>query len=141
MEPAVGLEPTICCLQDPQSLLTFIQDTQPELLLYVEAAGIAVRDDEGDLRTHWNMCGSIIFPYIANGEIAELRLRCPRAGTKTKSLAGSPELRGATTLMDGRGELQGRPERWSRQPPEVARRRRQFRAASYSPHVHAHLSE
>lgn len=75
-----------------------IQQTQPELLVYVEAAGITVRDDGDALRTHWNLCGSIALPYIANGEITDLRLRRPCVGSKTKSLPGSPGLRGATTL-------------------------------------------
>jgi hypothetical protein len=47
------------------------------------------------LRTHWNLCGALIFPTIAEGEITDLRARKLDAGAKARSLAGSPRERGA----------------------------------------------
>jgi hypothetical protein len=62
-------------LNDTQSLLAHIKDMAPYLFPYGEAAGIFVTDDYGVLRTHWNLCGALVFPYVADGEVTDLRLR------------------------------------------------------------------
>src|SRR5262249_13017339 len=59
-------------------------------------AGLLVIDRLGILRTHWNLCGALIFPTIAEGSITDLRARKPGAGAKARSLIGSPCDRGAT---------------------------------------------
>lgn len=82
-------------LDDPQSLVRYLSDHTPELMPYAEEAGLLVMDRQGTLRTHWNLCGALIFPTIANGEIVDLRARKLHAGAKARSLAGSPRERGA----------------------------------------------
>ena len=62
---------------------------------YAQEAGLLVVDRQGMLRTHWNLCGALIFPTIAEGEITDLRARKLGAGAKARSLAGSPRDRGA----------------------------------------------
>ena len=62
---------------------------------YAQEAGLLVIDHQGVLRTHWNLCGALIFPTIAEGEITDLRARKLDAGAKARSLAGSPHDRGA----------------------------------------------
>lgn len=86
-------------LYDPQALVAHIQAEAPELLPYAEEAGVLVRDRVGTLRAHWNLCGALVFPYFANGEVIDIRMRRPGGGYKTKSLPGSPEARGATLPM------------------------------------------
>jgi hypothetical protein len=86
-------------LHDPQALVTYLQHEAPELLPYAEESGVLVRDRSGTLRTHWNLCGALVFPYVAQGAIVDLRMRQPGGGHKTKSLPGSPEARGATFPM------------------------------------------
>jgi hypothetical protein len=86
-------------LLDPQALVTYLQHEAPELLPYAEESGVLVRDRNGTLRTHWNLCGTLVFPYFANGEIVDIRMRRPGGGHKTKSLPGSSEARGATFPM------------------------------------------
>ncbi|MFV9505456.1 MAG: hypothetical protein AB4911_12950 [Oscillochloridaceae bacterium umkhey_bin13] len=56
-------------LHDPHALVTHLEHDAPELLPYAEEAGVLVRDHNGTLRAHWNLCGSLIFPFFANGEI------------------------------------------------------------------------
>ena len=51
-------------------------------------------DRQGMLRTHWNLCGALIFPTIAEGEITDLRAR-KLGWCQARSLAGSPRDRGA----------------------------------------------
>src|SRR6185436_10141844 len=82
-------------LNDPQSLVAFLTEHAPELMPYAQEAGLLVVDRQGVLRTHWNLCGALIFPTIAEGEITDLRARKLRAGAKASSLAGSPRERGA----------------------------------------------
>lgn len=86
-------------LNDPQALVSYLRSEAPELLPYAEEAGVLVHDNTGALRAHWNLCGALVFPYIANGEIVDIRMRRPGAGHKTKSLPGSPEARGAIFPM------------------------------------------
>jgi len=82
-------------LDDPQSLVRYLTEYAPELMPYAQEAGLLVIDRQGHLRTHWNLCGALIFPTIAEGEITDLRARKLSAGAKTRSLAGSPHERGA----------------------------------------------
>jgi hypothetical protein len=96
-------------LNDTQSLLDHIRETAPDLFPYGEAAGIFVTDDYGVLRTHWNLCGALVFPYIAGGEVTDIRLRKLGEGQKTKSLPSSPTERGAVfpmgwDLLDGESD-------------------------------------
>jgi hypothetical protein len=86
-------------LNDSQSLVAHIRETALNLFPYGEAAGIFVTDDYGVLRTHWNLCGALVFPYIADGEVTDIRLRKLGEDQKTKSLPGSPTDRGAIFPM------------------------------------------
>jgi hypothetical protein len=82
-------------LRDPQALVAFLTEHAPDLMPYAQEAGLLVVDRQGILRTHWNLCGALIFPTIAEGEITDLRARKLDAGAKARSLAGSPRDRGA----------------------------------------------
>ena len=83
---------TLC---DEQALVAFLTEYVPELLPYAEEAGLLVTDRQGVLRTHWNLCGALLFPTLAEGAVTDLRARSLRFGAKTRSLAGSPSDRGA----------------------------------------------
>jgi hypothetical protein len=74
-----------------------LHDACPELL-YAEGAGVLARDRDGALRTHWNLCGALVFPYAANGEIVDLRTRT-FPGKGYRSLAGGYAERGATAMF------------------------------------------
>src|SRR5262249_30750028 len=55
------------------------------------------------------LCGALVFPYIAGGEVTDIRLRKIGEGQKTKSLPGAPTDRGAIfpmgwDLLDGRSD-------------------------------------
>ena len=78
-----------------QSLVRYLTEHAPDLMPYAQEAGLLVVDRQGMLRTHWNLCGALIFPTIAEGEITDLRARKLDAGAKARSLAGSPRDRGA----------------------------------------------
>jgi hypothetical protein len=93
-------------LRDEQALVAFLSEHAPELMHYAEEAGLLVTDRQGVLRTHWNLCGALIFPTIAEGVVTNLRARSLRAGAKTKSLPGSPAERGAVYPF-GWDELDG----------------------------------
>src|SRR4051812_3750263 len=82
-------------LDDGQSLVSYLTEHAPDLMPYAQEAGLLVVDRQGNLRTHWNLCGALIFPTIAEGEITDLRARKLDAGAKARSLAGSPRERGA----------------------------------------------
>jgi DNA primase catalytic core, N-terminal domain len=82
-------------LHDEQALVAFLTEHAPELLPYAKEAGLLVLDRQGLVRTHWNLCGALIFPTLAEGAVTDLRARSLRAGAKTKSLAGAPFDRGA----------------------------------------------
>ncbi len=82
-------------LDDPDSLVDHLRATCPEAFPYAEAAGLLVTDDADRLRTHWNLCGRIVFPYIADGQVVDLRTRTYGAGKGYRSL-GPYEPRGAT---------------------------------------------
>jgi len=77
------------------ALVAFLTEHAPELLPYAQEAGLLVVDRQGLLRTHWNLCGALLFPTLAEGAVTDLRARSLRAGAKTKSLAGAPADRGA----------------------------------------------
>ena len=81
-------------LRDPQSLLLHLREACPEAFPYAEEAGLLVRDDAGQLRTHWNLCGRIVFPYIADGAVTDLRTRTYEGGKGYKSLPGGYDERG-----------------------------------------------
>jgi hypothetical protein len=62
-------------LRDPDSLVAYLRQECPEAFPYAEQAGLLVRDDAGQLRTHWNLRGRIVFPYLAGGQVVDLRTR------------------------------------------------------------------
>src|SRR5581483_9131546 len=72
-------------LRDEQALVAFLTEHGPELMPYAQEAGLLVVDQQDVLRTHWNLCGALIFPTIAEGAVTDLRARSLRAGAKTKS--------------------------------------------------------
>jgi hypothetical protein len=82
-------------LHDPQSLVRYLTEHAPDLMPYAQEAGLLVVDRQGVLRTHWNLCGALIFPTIAEGEIIDLRARKLASHAKARSLTGSPRDRGA----------------------------------------------
>jgi hypothetical protein len=82
-------------LDDPLLLVRYLNEYAPDLMPYAEEAGLLVLDRQGMLRTHWNLCGALIFPTIVEGEITDLRARKLGVGAKARSLAGSPRERGA----------------------------------------------
>lgn len=86
-------------LRDPQALPDYLHSDAAELLPYAEEAGLLIRDWSGTLRAHPNLCGAIIFPYIADSQVIDIRMRQPGSGHKTKSLPGSYTERGATLPM------------------------------------------
>lgn len=83
-------------LGDADSLVEHLQATCPEALPYAEEAGLIILDDDGRRRTHWNLRGRIVFPYIAGGEVVDLRTRRYDGGKGYKSLPGGYDDRGAT---------------------------------------------
>jgi hypothetical protein len=83
-------------LSDPESLVTDLRATCPEAFPYAEAAGLVVTDEDGRQRTHWNLRGRLVFPYIAGGEVVDLRTRTYDAGKGYRSL-GPYDERGATS--------------------------------------------
>ena len=82
-------------LRDPLSLVDHLAQHAALLLPYAEEAGVLVRDDAGVLRTHWNLCGRIVIPYLSHGNIVDLRTR-RFPGRGYTSLPGSYSARGAT---------------------------------------------
>lgn len=82
-------------LSDPESLVAHLRDTCPEAFPYAEEAGLIVIDDNGRERTHWNLRGRLVFPYIASGEVVDLRTRTWDASKGYRSLGPYVE-RGAT---------------------------------------------
>jgi hypothetical protein len=86
-------------LRDPQALPNYLRADATELLPYAEEAGLLIRDWGGELRAHPNLCGAIIFPYIADSQVVDIRMRQLGSGHKTKSLPGSYNERGATMPM------------------------------------------
>ncbi|NNJ11072.1 hypothetical protein EKD04_012080 [Chloroflexales bacterium ZM16-3] len=81
-------------LRDPQAIPDLLRRECPELLPFAEEAGVLTRDYDGALRGHPNLCGALIFPYIANGEIVDLRARS-YPGKGYRSLPGGYSERGA----------------------------------------------
>jgi hypothetical protein len=59
-------------LRDEQALVAFLSEHAPELMPYAQEAGLLVVDCQGALRTHWNLCGALIFPTLAQGAITEI---------------------------------------------------------------------
>lgn len=83
-------------LGDAESLADHLRVACPEAFPYAEEAGLITVDDDGRQQTHWNLRGRIIFPYIAGGEVVDLRTRRYDGGKGYKSLAGGYDDRGAT---------------------------------------------
>jgi hypothetical protein len=82
-------------LRDPQPLVAHLSRHAPHLLPFAEEAGVLVRDDDGALRAHWNLCGRLVIPYLSRDTVFDLRTRrFPGAGYT--SLPGSYSWRGAT---------------------------------------------
>jgi hypothetical protein len=82
-------------LDDGQSLVCYLTEYAPDLMPYAQEAGLLIVDHQGMLRTHWNLCGALLFPTITEGAITDLRARKLGVGAKARSLAGSPRDRGA----------------------------------------------
>jgi len=82
-------------LNDPESLVAHLRKNCPQAFPYAEEAGLVVTDDDGRLRTHWNLRGRIVFPYIADGQVVDLRTRTYDGQKGYRSLGPYPE-RGAT---------------------------------------------
>jgi hypothetical protein len=82
-------------LDDGQSLVSYLSEHALDLMPYAQEAGLLIVDRQGMLRTHWNLCGALLFPTIAEGKIIDLRARKLDAGAKARSLTGSPRERGA----------------------------------------------
>lgn len=82
-------------LADPHALLDHLQQHAADLLPAAEAAGVISRDAAGQLRTHWTLCGTLVFPTLADGMVTDLRMRRVGPGQRGWSLPGSPRERGA----------------------------------------------
>ena len=81
-------------LSDPDSLVAHLQANCPEAFPYAEEAGLLIVDEDGRQRTHWNLRGRLVFPYIAGGEVVDLRTRTYDGQKGYRSL-GPYEERGA----------------------------------------------
>jgi hypothetical protein len=95
-------------LRDPETFADYLRREYPELLAHAEGAGVLVRYGER-LLTHPNLRGSIVLPYIAGGEVIDLRTRT-FPGKGYRSLAGGYEARGAVfplgwDSLDGEGTV------------------------------------
>jgi len=82
-------------LGDSDSLVEHLRATCPEAFPYAEEAGLVIIDDDGHQRTHWNLRGRLLFPYIVGGEVVDLRTRTYQGGKGYRSLGPYVE-RGAT---------------------------------------------
>ncbi|HMQ29528.1 MAG TPA: hypothetical protein PKD53_02325 [Chloroflexaceae bacterium] len=82
-------------LRDPESLVAHLRRECPEALPYAEEAGLVITDDSGRQLTHWNLRGRLIFPYIADGQVVDLRTRTYDGQKGYRSLGPYLE-RGAT---------------------------------------------
>ncbi|NTU82878.1 MAG: hypothetical protein HGA45_26510, partial [Chloroflexales bacterium] len=82
-------------LSGPDSLVAHLRVTCPEAFPYAEEAGLIITDDDGHQRTHWNLRGRLLFPYIAGGEVVDLRTRTYQGNKGYRSLGPYVE-RGAT---------------------------------------------
>jgi len=81
-------------LDDPRSLLEYLQRQHADLLPYAEEAGVVYRERAGAYETHWNLQGCLVLPYVANGEVVDLRTRT-FPGKGYTSLPGGYPQRGA----------------------------------------------
>jgi hypothetical protein len=81
-------------LRDPLAIPDLLRRDCPELLPAAEAAGVLTRDYAGQLRAHPNLCGALLFPYLAGAEVVDLRTRS-FPGKGYKSLPGGYAERGA----------------------------------------------
>ncbi|NTW97432.1 MAG: hypothetical protein HGB28_02670, partial [Oscillochloris sp.] len=81
-------------LRDPQAIPELLRRELPDLLPDAEAAGVLVRDYADQLSAHPNLCGVLLFPYFAGGQVVDLRTRFfPDKGYR--SLPGGYAERGA----------------------------------------------
>ena len=62
-------------LRDSESLVAHLRSACPEAFPYAEEAGLMITDDDGRQLTHWNLRGRLVFPYIAEGQVVDLRTR------------------------------------------------------------------
>jgi hypothetical protein len=93
-------------LGDAESLVAYLRETCPEAFPYAEVAGLMITDEDGQQRTHWNLRGRLVFPYIAGGEVVDLRTRTYDAGKGYRSL-GPYDERGATSPFGWDSVTQG----------------------------------
>ncbi|NNJ12754.1 hypothetical protein EKD04_020725 [Chloroflexales bacterium ZM16-3] len=94
-EAMIGHQLLGVTLRDPTAIPDLLRRECPDLLPYAEAAGVLIRDASGDLRAHPNLCGALLFPYLADGEVVDLRARS-FPGKGYRSLPGGYSERGAT---------------------------------------------
>jgi hypothetical protein len=80
-------------LRDPQAIPDLLRRDCPDLLPYAEAAGVVIHTHDG-LQSHPNLRGALLFPYIADGDIVDLRTRS-FPGKGYTSLPGGYAERGA----------------------------------------------
>jgi hypothetical protein len=73
-------------LNDAESLVSYLRETCPDAVPYAEEAGLVVADAQGRLVTHWHLRGRIVFPYIADGKVVDLRTRTYGNGKGYRSL-------------------------------------------------------
>ncbi|NNJ12375.1 hypothetical protein EKD04_018775 [Chloroflexales bacterium ZM16-3] len=92
-EAMIGHQLLGVTLRDPQAIPDLLRRELPELLTYAEEAGVLVRDGD-QLRAHPNLCGALLFPYLADGEVVDLRARS-FPGKGYRSLPGGYAERGA----------------------------------------------
>ena len=81
-------------LRDPQAIPALLRRECPELLTYAGEAGVITCAADGELRAHPNLCGALIFPYLADGQVVDLRARS-YPGKGYRSLPGGYTERGA----------------------------------------------
>jgi hypothetical protein len=73
-------------LNDAESLVGYLRETCPDAVAYAEEADLVVSDAQGRLVTHWHLRGRIVFSYIADGEVVDLRTRTYGNGKGYRSL-------------------------------------------------------
>jgi hypothetical protein len=81
-------------LSDSESLVAYLREACPDAFPFAEEAGLVFTDEDGRQHTHWNLRGRIVFPYIANSQVVDLRTRTYNGQKGYRSL-GPYEERGA----------------------------------------------
>ncbi|NJO83628.1 MAG: hypothetical protein HC828_13035 [Blastochloris sp.] len=82
-------------LSDAESLVAYLRTTCPDAFPYAEEAGLVITTADGRQVTHWHLRGRLVFPYIIDGQVVDLRTRTYHGGKGYRSLGPYAE-RGAT---------------------------------------------